>query len=473
MGYDAVRPGYNPRQKNSTPSQREIEILKAKAEDLIRNDANAQRIQQIYADNIIGKGILPQIVSENILLKSDMEVALKKWADTSVCDYEGNLNLYGIQNTIIKEASASGNCFAIRKYVRRKKGNVLPFKIQVLGYEYLAKNMRDETNNIFSGIKYDKNNRPVSYFFYKELPLSNNTTIGFGQSYSTETVEIEAKDVAHIFDITRPAQKLGVSWFAPVINTLRDIQLFEEARLKQQQLQAGYALYVETDGEPEDFGMDADRSMEIVPGQVQFLNPGEKIVSPERTSTSDDVDFLTTMNKRLARGCNVPYEEFAQDYERINFTSGKMSRMTFDRFVASKQMNMFIPQFCDKLDLWLTEAYMREGILMVSQLGNFAIKHVPPRREMVDPVKESMALKTLVDNRFMSRQEAIQQLGFDYMDVMAEIEEDNKIQEEIGPDFLNTQQISVQDGDAPEEDPEDEDKDDEEDKPSEDGDEDE
>ena len=147
--------------------------------------------------------------------------------------------------------------------------------------------------------------------------------------------------------------------------------------------------------------------------------------------------------------------------------------MTFDRFVASKQMNMFIPQFCDKLDLWLTEAYMREGILMVSQLGNFAIKHVPPRREMVDPVKESMALKTLVDNRFMSRQEAIQQLGFDYMDVMAEIEEDNKIQEEIGPDFLNTQQISVQDGDAPEEDPEDEDKDDEEDKPSEDGDEDE
>ena len=92
---------------------------------------------------------------------------------------------------------------------------------------------------------------------------------------------------------------------------------------------------------------------------------------------------------------------------------------------------------------WIFEGSRFAGIISLDEQRDLYLKFVAPRREMLDAAKESKALISMIEARLISRPQAIQEMGFDYEDVMREIETDNDRQKDIGPDALEVQQISV------------------------------
>jgi hypothetical protein len=81
---------------------------------------------------------------------------------------------------------------------------------------------------------------------------------------------------------------------------------------------------------------------------------------------------------------------------------------------------MLIPQLCDKVWEWFAEA----GEIVGKLKKDTDVSWTPPRREMIDPVKETQAMSLLVKNGFHSYSEAVRQLGFDPDDTMDEIASD-------------------------------------------------
>jgi len=446
-GYTETDGSGNVIKRDPTPDPRVIEILSSKTEDLVRNDANACRAVKVYASNIVGAGILPQTVSisGNEQLKDVAEAAWKKWADTTACDADGVSNLYGVQTRVARELVVSGNCFIRRRKRALNNEGILPFQLQVLSYDYLATDFHDTDLRIINGIKYDKKNKVVSYFFYKENPNAGNTFFGFNTSmFLNETVEIKAEDVCHVYEADRAGQRQGVSWFAPVLGTLKDLNLFMYARLVQQQNQAAFSGFVETDADDlSALGADKDDTINLKAGTYQRLDPGDRVIHQNNSDTSDDSEMIDVYMRNIARGLGMDYLEFSGKYSDTNYSSSRMSWISFSRNVKAWQSQIMEAQFLSKVGAWANSSMVYAGIIPVSQKDDLFTKWVSPRREMLDTAKESSALIDMIDNRLISRKHAIESMGRDYNDVMNEVELDNARQKEIGPDAMEIQQIAV------------------------------
>lgn len=82
-----------------------------------------------------------------------------------------------------------------------------------------------------------------------------------------------------------------------------------------------------------------------------------------------------------------------------------------------------IPQFCQPVFKWFTEAAIIAG---VDSIEPASISWTAPRREMIDPGKEYNSIVTAVRSGLMSLSEALRSLGYDPDDVLTEIASDNE-----------------------------------------------
>lgn len=458
-GYDEIDNGENVSKKAPTPDSRIIEIMSAKTEDLVRNNPNAFRAVSVFKSNIISDGILPQTISysKNQLLKDKFEMVLRSWADSTDCDYNGIYDLYGLQDQAVDELVTSGNVF-----IRRRKRRIneekpeIPFQIQVLPYSQLAKGYIDRENDVINGIEYDKKGRAKYYYFYKDLN-GKDLSAGMYSSLFLDSVEkVRAKDVCHVFRADKASQRQGISWFSPVMQTLKDLNLFMYARLKQQQNQASYSGFIRSpQGDLENYGA-KNGEIELKAGRYQHLDPGDDVLHLENSATSDDAEFVNVFLRDISRGLGMDFLEYSGDYSETNYSSSRMSFIAFHRNVKKWQKNLVIGQWLNKMSDWLFEGARFAGIISLNERKDLFLKYVPPRREMLDMAKESAALINMINARLISRPQAIQEMGFDWEDVMREVEMDNERQKEIGPDAMEVQQINVVDGDKPTEETQDE-----------------
>jgi capsid protein len=83
----------------------------------------------------------------------------------------------------------------------------------------------------------------------KRLPIiSTNLTqerkSQVGYQNRVEKVRITAEKVAHVFDKKRPGQIRGVTFLHPVMIRLRDLDIFQDASLRKQQISACFSAFI-------------------------------------------------------------------------------------------------------------------------------------------------------------------------------------------------------------------------------------
>lgn len=217
------------------------------------------------------------------------------------------------------------------------------------------------------------------------------------------------------------------------------------ARLIQQQNQASFSGFVRSpESDLQSYGA-KNGEIELKAGRFVKLDPGDDILQIDNSNTSDDSDFINIYLRDIARGLGMDFLEFGNDYSETNYSSSRMSWLSWNRNIKKYQRNLFTAQWFNKMSDWIFDGARFAGIITKSEREDLFIKYVPPRREMLDMAKESSALINMIDARLISRPQAILEMGHDWEDVMREIEMDNERQKQIGPDAMEVQQISVTD----------------------------
>ena len=196
--------------------------LRTRARDLVRNNAYAAKAVQSLTANVIGGGIVPRADDRTDELWA-------RWSDTA--DAAGNTDFYGLQSLIMRTMVESGSCLVRRRIRRPEDGLAIPLQLQVLEPDHLDTSrdiaVLDNGNTIEQGIQFDAIGRRVGYWLYPRHP-GGQSRIGRD---AFESRFVPADEVLHIFDVLRPGQVSGVTWFAPAIVKMRDLDDYDEAEL--------------------------------------------------------------------------------------------------------------------------------------------------------------------------------------------------------------------------------------------------
>jgi lambda family phage portal protein len=455
--YDALDPkitadGWNPGSSTPTPTLWEIMGLADRVNWLLKNDPFAERIINTYKSYVVGdSGIAFQAVSktQNTELVKVAESAIVSFFDTTECDAQLTQTYAGIQGTAMREIAKQGGVFIRRRYRSASMGLTVPMQLQLITYDYLAKDYQNTsiTNNIVQGIEYNSKWQPVAYYFYENNPKENYTYYQ-GAFDSSKVIRVKAKDICHLYKKDHGDQKLGVCWLAPIIPTLKMMANYRLNVLTKQQIQSGMTAIVQTEdasGDPNALvgKPNKDGSVSLIKrGQINRLGFGESITFPEMPDISGDSDFYQQFIRLAAIGAGLSYESVSTNLSEVNYSSARIGWQDMYKNVTDWQENLFIAQLNNKVAGWFEEGLVLAGVMSALQVDDIDFKSIKPRRIMLDPVKETNAMLNQLDAGFISLVEAIESDGRDYLKVQKQRAYDKQIQMELGiiePEQQNTE----------------------------------
>lgn len=462
-GYDGAKKGRRLanwggviRSPNSDISN-DRDTLIARSRDLEQNDPFAKGSFDAIVTNVVGDGIIPtpyifqedsDTLPANKKKVEKFDQLLEDWADTSRCDFNDQTSLYGLQGLAMRTIAQSGMCFVVKKTDPENKS--LPLRIQVLEPDQLdlQLNKITSTSVIFRGIEISKSTKRIAAYWL--LPDHPDATFDEGAT-KKESVRFAVEDVLAPFMLLRPGQLIGVPWLYAGMVRLHDFSKYEGAQLVKQEVSALTVTYVTRDAPPdEDLGGDGEEENYYEtrePGGHIYLNPGETAVPANPPSVDGYSEFSQNTLRGVARAMGLTYEELTTDYSNVNFSSARMGWMSMNRNIKMWRSHMFHPMFLDKLGGWLIQA----GQIKLGDLSFMRIKWTPPRREMIDPVKEISANAVALETLQTSLTEIYAESGRDFKKTLREIIEERKLLEEAGIAIKGVTDLVINIGDDKEE----------------------
>lgn len=399
----------------------QLQALRDRSRDLVRNNAWASRSIQVIANNVVGTGILPQASARNKAASRRLQALWEQWGDTLECDADGRNNFYGLEALVMRTVAESGECLIRRRWRKDDDGLSVPMQLQILEPDYLDvfKDGQTATGYIIQGIEFDKIGRRVGYWLYPQHPGGRQ-----GYGLAMPSARVDATDILHVYRADRPGQVRGVPWCAPAIVKLRDLADYEDALLLRQKLSACFTAFVT---EPEGVtGGTASIAESLEPGAIEILPPGKSIEFASPPAPSGTGEYTVDVQRAIAAAFGITFESMTGNMQRVNFSSGRMGWIEMHRNVEAWQWHMLVPQMCSGVWGWFCDAAETKGYTRT------AATWTPPRREMIDPSKEIRATIDAIRAGLMSLSEGLRKLGYDPETVLNEKASDQKLLDSLG-----------------------------------------
>lgn len=397
--------------------------LRDRSRQLVRNHWAARRASMVLTGQIVGRGIMPSSREDEQL---DALLSLWQKPQTQVGSQKGQ-SLGAVQRLVCKTVIESGSALVVRQFRTRRQMRerdlVMPFQLQVLEPEFLdtRKDGKQENGNVVVyGVEYDKTGWPVAYHLYREHP---NSTL---RPWNMKSVRIDASNVAHVLWQERPGQTIGIPWFAPVLVKISDFDDYEDAQLLRQKIASLFVGFIRP-GFANNSSL-SSTDIELAPGRMQYLDPGEDVEFAEPPTVAGYADFSHINLRAIASGMGLTYEDLSGDYSRVNFSSARMGSLVARMLTDQWQTEMMVGLLCQSLDRWA-----RQGARLLLDTDAAAnIRWTPPRRELLDPSREVGAITRAIDAGLTSRQEEVRRLGRDAIEVDQERAQDQQREEQLG-----------------------------------------
>jgi len=380
------------------------QVLAQTARDMVRNNPYAERAVSAIATDLVGTGITFQVL-RNGEPDAELQALAVSHFETTACDADGRHNLYGLQLLAARSVVESGAVLARYRPRFSRDGLPVPFQIQLLEPDYLdqARNGLLEKGQYVSGIQFDQIGNRQAYWLFPNHP-------GAITSQGMIANPIPADQIIHVYRQDRPGQQHGASWFAPVIMSMRDFADYQDGQLLRQKIAGSWAVFrIGMEGLDGDADTDADdRSSFVEPGMIEDLPSGADVKFAAPPGVEGYADFAKISVRTFATGMNLPYDIFG-DLEGVNFSSGRIGRIQYNRQLDAWTWQMLIPQFCDGAAAW----FFRAAQLLGKNVEGCTMKWTPPARPMLDPATEGPATRDLVRAGLMDPETAIRERGED------------------------------------------------------------
>jgi lambda family phage portal protein len=452
-GFEAGQTGR--RLKHFQPSRAHLNTLiaaagadiTARARWLVRNNGYAANAIESWAGNVAGAGIKPSSLIADPSVKARVQRLWLDWTDDS--DAEGFTDFYGQQRRAAREVFIAGEVFFRFRPRRPQDGLVVPLQLQMIPSEMLPLSRNETTaggNVVRQGIEFDRIGRRVAYHFLRRHP-GDVTDPGL----TGETVRVPAFEVVHVIDPVDAGQLRGVSRFAPGIVKLFLLDQYDDAELDRKKVAAMHALFITTPapGEPfdttENDSEGGERMMDLQPGQIVMLEPGEEI----QTSAPADVgqtyepfQYRTLLQVSAALG--IPNAYLSNDMLKANYSNSRLALLEFRRRIEAYQHAVMVWQMCRRVwARWMDVAALAGALDLADyerrRREYFACDWLPPKWDWVDPQKDARAEIEQIAAGLKSRSQALAERGYDAEQVDAEIAADKDRERKLGLVFSSAQ----------------------------------
>lgn len=431
----------------------EIRFMRARARALVRNNPYAAGFVNEIANQVIGPhGILLQAKVKTQAgdhakaTNTTIEKGWQTWGLPETCSADGHDGWVDTQELIMKTIPMDGEVFLRRlRGFDNRYGYALQFIDADLVDELYNIPAGPGQNEIRMGVEIDGYNRPVAYHVYRRYP-SDNT----GQQYTRE--KIPADEMLHLFVRYRPNQTRGVTWFAPVVTSLHNLDGYEFAELQAARVSAakmGFiinksleAIQAYTPPAPGE----EPRTMDVEPGLIPELMPGQEFQSFDpQHPTAAYRDFTSTVLGAIARGLNMSYATLTGDLSKANYGSNRAGLQS-ERDVYRKLQMFMITHGCRPVYTdWIRMALLGSALILDSRLASdyTDVAWKPRGWKWIDPWVDLRASKLAIDLGLDSRTRIAAEQGRDYEDTVDELGEEQEYAENAGVDVSGNQITGV------------------------------
>ena len=435
-----------------------IDVLRQRSRDAYMGIPTATAALKTMRTNVVAGGLMPapqldsdylgldEAAAEKLQAQIVREFAL--WADTPVCDAERMDNFYQLQQLAFLSYLMNGDTIALLP-MKHQAGQPYDLRVRLIeadrvcspdGFDRLMPCTVQgyEVESIVQGVETDADGMVTAYWICNRHPLGSNSAVdAAGLTWQRVEAYGEAtgrRNVLHIMSRERIGQRRGVPLLAPVLESLKQLGRYTDAEITAAVISAMFTVFVKSqnpsDGRPfgemipaEELIDSADQSsIELGPGAIIDLNPGEEVqfADPKHPNTGYD-EFTNATIRLIGAGLEIPPEVMMKQFT----TSYSAARGALNEFwrTCSMQRDWFTDDFCQPVyEEWFTEAVARGRIHAPGFFTDPARRKAytacawnGPARTNLNPVQEVDAAIKRVEAGFSTAQEETAQMtGGDY-----------------------------------------------------------
>lgn len=405
----------------------DLPTLRDRSRDLVRNNPIAGGAVGTVCMNVVGPGLQLQSMVEPDVLEMDedkatawqtkVEAEFRLWSESQECDITRTQNFYGLQALAFRAALESGDVLALLPMASKTSQSAtrVPYalRVQLIEADRLVNPyFRMNTELFAGGVEMDPNGAPLAYHILRKHPGAvDRMQMLIWDRYEAFGTKTRRRNVLHLFDKTRPGQTRGVPYLAPVIETLKQLDRYNEAEVMAAVVAAMFTVFVETErsegfasatGIPSTPGeqgsiMDGEE-VRLNSGAVVELNPGEKITTanPGRPNQAFG-PFIEAMARQIGMALGIPFEVLMKHFT-ASYSASRAALLDAWRFFRMRRA-WLAEMFCQPIyEAWMDEAVaigrieapgyfddpaLRQAYLAANWLGDAPVQ--------IDPVKEALA----------------------------------------------------------------------------------
>ena len=364
------------------------------------------------------------------------------WAGSTLCDAERIDNFYQLQQLAFLGALMNGDAFALLP-MNHQQGMPYDLRVKLIEADRVCSpHLSDvivpttvqghKVYRIVQGVETDSSGMVTGYWICNRHPLATDT----GELDAWQRVEAYGKrtgraNVLHVMTRERAGQVRGVPLLAPVIEALKQLGRYTEAELDAAVVSAAFTYFIEKEnqGEQPPFGemlpegaqlpMSDGTNIEVAPGAIVDLGPGEKVSAPTPGRPNANFEgFYDAMVKQIGAALEIPPEVLHKSFNS-NYSAARGALNEFWR-TCDVNRAWFVAKFCQPIyEAWFAEAVARGRISAPGFFSDPAVAKAytncrwnGPARTNLNPVQEVEAAAQRVQNGFSTaEQETAQMTG--------------------------------------------------------------
>ncbi|UNV89526.1 MULTISPECIES: phage portal protein [unclassified Comamonas] len=432
----------------------ELGTLTSRARDLARNDGLMAGGLQTHRDNVVGAVLRLSAVPDYRLLGwtpeqarewgNKVEAHFRSWADTTDCDAARTLDLLGLTVLALGGEMVNGDAVAIPKWLPRPD-SPWATRLSVIEADRLeTPPYLEGMARIRRGVELDGEGAPVAYHFRAAHPGDALYLRGDEAQDLNRWERVPAftpwgrRRVVHLHAKERTGQSRGKPIVSAVMREFHMAGKYAQNELQASLANSLVAAFLESDlsqeaasslfGEhPRDVWKDSvtqSRSIgKLQAGAVIPLPVGARLQSfaPGRPNVAFEA-FMLAVERRIAAGMNLPYELFAKDFSRVNYSSARAALLEAWRYFHGRRRWLTTTWLRPIYELWLEEA-VNAGV--IDAPGFYANRYAYTRcrfvfggKGWVDPVKEVQAAKLRLEIGVSTLEQECAEQGLDWEEVL-------------------------------------------------------
>jgi lambda family phage portal protein len=409
-----------------------LQILINRSRSLYRDDSNIFTAIEELCSLVIDRGLTLQSKIKlpdgeyNAPTNSLIEERFNLWANNPQwCDVTGTQTFWQMQSCAFRSQLVDGGVL-VRLVPLPFGDSPLPLALELIEVDQLdCKTSRAPNGNeIRMGVEVDRRwRKPVAYWVLESHPGD----LLAGQSPNgSRARRIPAGEVIHVFTQARPGQTRGVPAIAPGILKARNLLGLEESEVVKSRVQSCIAAFIENESPDFEPAVDeyGDPILDLFPGAVQYLNPGQKLSSFNPSAPNPNLPaFVQHFQRSLAGIFGLSAHHIHRDLSQANYSSLREGKLSEWRRIKGYRENLNRDLNCPVFLRWLDAAVVAGWITLPEyELAkqNHAFSFHGQPLDWVDPLKDLGAVEKQISLGLTTRTQVLAEKGLDYSDILAE-----------------------------------------------------